>query len=131
MRITYWLQLTAVGLVAVILLYVTYSGIRSGSTDAKSEVVLANAKTLAEGINYFYEDQDRFPSDEEFSNADVMSSYIEGYPPINIFSGACIGNEQDNSTYSYFSLNEKSYELSFCLPSEIGGYKAGKNTVKR
>lgn len=130
MRITYWLQLTAVGLVAVILLYVTYSGIRSGNLDAKSEVVLANAKTLAEGINYFYEDQDRFPSDEEFLDFDIMSSYIEGYPPVKIWGGQCLSKER-NDSYSYFSLNEKSYELSFCLPSAIEGYKAGNNTVKR
>ncbi len=129
MRIIYWLQFTAVGLVAVILIYSTYSGITSGITDGKSHTVLANAKTIAQGLKYFYDDQNRYPSREEFSDLNLMRSYITGYPPLAIAGGACLENAELGG-FDYYSLDFKTYELRFCLPGAIDNFKPGINSVK-
>jgi len=128
MKIIYWLQFTAVIVVAVILFYGVYRGINNGILAAQSEVVLANARTIVKGLDYFYSDQNRYPSQEEFANTNLMLAYISGYPPVNIGAGACATGA---GNYGYHSLDFKRYELNFCLPASFEKFPAGINTAKR
>ena len=128
MKIIYWLQFTAVIVVAVVLFYGIYRGANKGASAAKSEVVLANARAIAAGLDYFYADQNRYPSQEEFADTNLMLAYISGYPPISIGGGACVPNA---ANYGYHTLDFKGYELNFCLPSSVEQFPEGVNTAKR
>lgn len=127
MKITYWLQLTAVIVVAVVLFYGVYRGVSTGTLSAKSQVVLANAKALAAGLNFFYADQNRYPSQEEFADTNLMLAYITGYPPVAINGGSCVST----TNYGYHTLDFKGYELNFCLPASVENFPPGLNTAKR
>lgn len=131
MKITYWLQFTAVLVVAVILFFGIYKGVTKGALNAKSEVILANTKTLTQGLSYFYQDQNRYPSQEEFADKNLMLAYVSGYPAVSISGGSCTPDFGDQSNYDYHSLDFQSYELNFCLPSSVENFPAGKNTAKR
>jgi hypothetical protein len=131
MKIISWLQLAAVILVAVILFYGVYRGISKGSLAAKSEVVLANARALTVGLDYFYQDQNRYPSQAEFANTNLMLAYITGYPPVTISDGACAGSRLSSGNYDYHSLDFRGYQLNFCLPASVEKFPAGLNAANR
>lgn len=118
-------------MVAVVLFYGLYRGYSGGNLDAKSETVISNARAVVEGLNYFYADQNRYPSQEEFADANLMLAYISGYPPASIAGGPCTGEPAASGGFTYRSLDFKTYELDFCLPSKTGNFPAGLNTAKR
>lgn len=125
MKIMYWLQFAAVVVVAVILFFGIYRGVSSGILSGKSEIVLTNTRTIVKGLDYFYADQNRYPSQEEFGNTNLMLAYLTGYPPIDISGGVC------TTSYGYHSLDFKTYELHFCLPVSVEKFPAGLNIAKR
>jgi hypothetical protein len=131
MKIIYWLQFAAVVVVAVILFYGIYRGVHNGSLNAKSEVVLANARAITAGLDNFYSDQNRYPSQEEFANTNLMLAYISGYPPFPITGGQCSPDVWRSNNFDYHSLDFKGYQLNFCLPASVEKFSAGVNTAKR
>lgn len=95
------------------------AGIRAG----KSKIVLKNAAALRTGLNYFLEDQDRYPTALEFQDKNIMLNYLSPFPPVNVVSGIC------KQSFSYKSPTADTYELTFCLPKASGGFPAGQNKV--
>lgn len=116
-------QVLTVIAVAVILLLAAVWGAVLGKALAQSDTVVQTAKNLATGIEFFYNDQNRFPSAAEFQNNNLMLNYFSQFPPSNFVSSNC------PESFSYKRLELNSYQLNFCLPRAFGGYRAGWNQL--
>lgn len=108
--------------VAVILLWTCSSGWSKGRKIAEAEQVLANADAVVKGLDYFYNDQDRYPTAVEFSSDD-MAQYFSSFPLHNFSSSEC------PETFSYKRNSATEYILGFCLPIESAGFVQGWNST--
>lgn len=109
---------------AVILLMCLRLGYGSGQRLAEAEVVALNARAVAGGLEFFYNDNARFPTAAEFADTKVMGTYLTGFPPVGFVSGTC------DQSYQYRRLRAGSHELYFCLPKGIEGFRQGWNTIE-
>lgn len=112
------LPLTVI-VVAVILLWSIGSGYNNGRLYAQSRVVDKNALTLKQGLEYFFQDQDRYPTPLEFQNEQLMLKYFFPFPPVEFKSAQC------PQSYVYKRLSLREYQLNFCLLKNVGEFKAG------
>src|SRR5690348_15740443 len=113
------IQLAVVLVAAVILLVVVLKGSSTGKLQAQSQIVSSNASVLADGLNYFYSDEERYPTADEYqSNSAMMLKYFSGFPPAAIPSKNC------PSSFSYQHPSYGSYKLSFCIPLAWNGFNA-------
>ena len=120
-----WVQNSAVILVAVILFISLWRGVTAGRLTAKTRAVMDNTAAIVSGLDYFYKDQGRYPSMQEFTDRNIMASYFNGYPFQNIPGGSC------TTSYYYHTLTPyQTYELHFCLPQKSGQLAAGVNIVQ-
>ncbi len=95
------------------------SGVRAG----KSNAIIKNASMLKQGVQYFFNDQNRYPTALEFQDRNLMLNYFSAFPPQAITGGPC------SQTYNYTSATAKTFVLEFCLPRAAAGFAAGWNKV--
>lgn len=107
---------------AVILFMALATGISAGVKSAQSRAIITSAANLEAGFNYFYGDQNRFPTAVEFSDQTTMANYFNNFPPVN-FAASCSEN------YIYKRTSDNNFELDFCLPVSVGSYKSGWNVI--
>lgn len=100
-----------------------YLGISAGKNQAISKIVIQNAQQIAKGMEHFKNDQDRYPTDFEFSNHDLMGSYFSVFPPASIVSSIC------PNSFNYSGESATSYVINFCLPKATAGYVLGWNKI--
>ncbi len=112
--------LTVLG-VAVILVWSIGAGWSKGKSMADAGQVLANADRLVTGLDYFYNDQDRYPTALEFDSG-LMHAYFTSFPPHNFTSSQC------PESYSYKRNSASQYLLGFCLPVATNGFRQGWNS---
>lgn len=116
-------QTLTVLVVAVILLWSIGAGWSNGRKLAASEQVITNADQLTRGFEYFYNDQDRYPTALEFGSEAIMSMYFKTFPPAVLAGGSC------TESFSYKRNSANEYLLGFCLPAAAGGYQQGWNQL--
>ncbi len=112
-------SLAAVLIMAALLLLSLEVAWNSGKSSAQSKVVLANTKGLQTALDYFYSDQNRFPTAIEFADRNTMIRYATLFPPPDFVSKSC------SQSFVYKRASKSSYTLNFCLPKSEGGIKAG------
>ena len=110
-------------IVAAILLLCISWGSSSGRSNAQAEIVDADAHQAVLALKYFYQDQGRFPSDQEFTDKNAMGTYFNIYPLPNFPSSVC------QQSFIYNRVSPTSYELSFCLVAPTGGDNQGWNKI--
>ncbi len=108
---------------AVVLFWAILSGIGSGQLLAQSQMVVQTSQNIGKSLQYFYQDQDRYPSATEFANQNVMLTYATGFPLPEYISKNC----SESFVYKRLSLNV--FELDFCLPVATNNYQAGWNKI--
>jgi len=118
-----WLFLTVL-LAAVILFFSLFFGIKSGKLLAQSAIISGNAVSLNKGLQFFYKDQNRFPTAVEFSNNNIMLDYFSIFPAADFASESC----PNSFAYKRNSLQE--FQLNFCLPKAFQNYSAGWNSIQ-
>lgn len=109
--------------VAVVLLWAIFSGISAGNKTAQAQMLVEASKNAASSAQYFYQDQNRYPTPEEFENQNLMLNYMTNFPLPNFPSPGC------SQSFAYKRLDINSFQLSFCLPVSSGGYSAGWSTI--
>lgn len=114
--------LSSLGL-AVVLFAAIFVSINTGRQNAQAEAVVKTAENLQAGLDFFYQDQNRFPTFNEFTSREVMSNYFSFFPPKDFVSKNCAQN------FVYKRIEQKSYQLSFCLPGASDGFKKGWNSI--
>jgi hypothetical protein len=100
-----------------------FFGYTTGKAVAESGIVFQNASQVTQGLEYFKADQDRYPTEFEYANHDLMGVYFNVFPPASIATSNCPSN------FSYKTSDPKTYVLNFCLPHSHGIYSGGWNQV--
>ena len=107
---------------AVVLFFSIILGSSKGKALSQAETVVSNFKQLEKALEYFYNDQDRFPTAGEFTDPEIFGRYLEGsLSNLNITTKTCA------QSFIYNRISFVSYKLQFCLPAEAAGYKSGWN----
>jgi hypothetical protein len=119
-----WSQNLMIGLLAVILITLTWWGVNNGIKAAKSKRVVKDALTIKEGFEEFYKDQNRYPANTEFEDPNIMRKYITNYPPQEFMTGDC------SKSFEYYSGSPQTFELRFCIPKSASGFEEGLNVLK-
>ena len=109
--------------VAAILLLSVFSGYSKGKISAQSFAVAQTAIETSKALQNFYSDQDRYPSAVEFENSEIMLKYLSGFPLPDFPTASC------TRSFDYKRSDAQNFQLSFCLPSGSGIYKAGWNSI--
>jgi len=115
-----WQTLTVL-IAAVILFGIILAAFASGRASSEAKLVLKDVEGISIALEYFYSDQDRFPTAFEFGSINIMGLYLEPFPPEEIISKNC----PQSLKYTRSSVN--SYELYFCLPKKEGSFNEGWN----
>ena len=107
---------------AVVLLLCVFLGVSRGRQLAQAKIISQNAQAITQGLKYFYQDQDRFPSAAEFSgNLNLMLNYFSVFPLPQVPTSQCPQN------FVYQRPNSKAFLLNFCLPAAEGNFHSGWN----
>jgi hypothetical protein len=110
-------------LAAVVLLLVISWGNSTGQKISQAKIVIQTSKSAAQALQFFYQDQNRYPTATEFDNQNLMLTYMSNFPLPNYPSFSC------SQSFIYKRPNVNSFQLSFCLPIAEEGYKAGWDTI--
>lgn len=106
----------------VILFFVSltsFFGFRAGRDLAKSSATLELTHTTMRGLDYFFNDQDRYPSPVEFGEAESFGVYMSQIPLPSFISKQC------PVTTTYDTFDERAFEFTYCLPRGLGDQAAG------
>jgi hypothetical protein len=116
-------QNTILSLAGAIVVLGVLWGVVAGRRAGQGQAVLAQAETLTAGLDYFYSDNNRYPSATEFQDRNLMLHYFSAYPLPVIKSRGC------PQAFAYSSPNTKTYELRMCLPRAAKGFQRGWNVI--
>lgn len=114
-------MLTSSLLVAVILVMAMILGSNSGKKLAEVEIVNKNTANIVVGLDYFFQDQDRYPNAVEYADTSVMLNYFNTFPPVSYTSDKC------SESYVYKRVSSKQFSLDYCLIQDYKGKNEGWN----
>ena len=118
------LKIIAIILFVLITLGAVWLAISNGRKSAQSRQIVKDAAAIAVALEYFYEDQNRYPSSDEFLDQNVMRQYADNFPPQEFLSANC------STAFEYVNTFRSDYDLRFCLPKGVAGYRTGWNSIK-
>ncbi len=107
--------------VTVILLFTLIYANTKGQTKAKTQILFYNLQSIVKALDFFYNDQERYPTFSEFESNEIMGWYLSKYPVKDIVSDECL------NSFRYVRLEPKKYDLYFCLAEDMEGYNVGWN----
>ncbi len=112
-----------VSLSLIFLVLAAFLGLSRGTAQAQAQATFEQAKQIKQAMDYFYGDNNRYPTDAEFTDQSIMGGYFRNWPMEQFNTAAC------PQSFVYKELSPTSYQLNFCLESPVGGYSAGWNGV--
>jgi type II secretory pathway pseudopilin PulG len=115
------MRLVVIFVLLALVLATSFYSWQSAKKTAQSRRVAKDSQAIRSGLEYFYKDQNRYPSTIEFQDANLMSAYISNYPPLSFPTEECPQN------FDYFNPSPFSYELRICLQKSVGAFHAGIN----
>ena len=100
-------------------------GIISGITYAQSRATYQNALEVREALRYYRDDQDRYPSADQFRNQNILVPYyLDRLPSPVGASGTCA----QYGAFVYSQASSRDFSLQFCLEQGVAGLSAGVHT---
>jgi type II secretory pathway pseudopilin PulG len=96
-------------------------GIFSGISYARSKITYENAFAVREALRYYREDQDAYPSAEQFAEQKILVPYYLEKMPVGKTTGKC----EQYKDFVYSQSTSKDFKLQFCLTHKIKGLPAG------
>lgn len=118
------LKYIGLAILVALAVVVIWRAVVNGSRSSQSRQVLKDAAAIKLALDYFYKDQNRYPSIGEFEDQNIMRQYLSNFPPKEFVSGVC------DSSFDYVNTFRNDYELRFCLPKGVRGYQTGWNVFK-
>lgn len=120
-----WKILKIIGIVLLVLLtiFLLWRAVVNGQRSAQARQVIKDAGAITQALEYFYQDQNRYPAIGEFNDQNVMRQYLSNFPPQEFANGLC------ERSFDYVNTFRNDYELRFCLPKGVRGYNTGWNTI--
>jgi hypothetical protein len=117
------IQNSIVVVVLIILTLCVWYGFRAGRDIARTRVTATNVASIQQGLEFFYHDQNRYPSLTEYEDSKLMDIYFNNFPPEHFMYETC------TPSYQYSTFRQLSFALDFCLPRSMGALVKGKNTI--
>ncbi|TSC66429.1 MAG: hypothetical protein G01um101477_86 [Candidatus Doudnabacteria bacterium Gr01-1014_77] len=118
-------KLQLIVLVAVVLLFalILIWGIFSGLALGKAKSTYRQVDNINTALQYYYKDQDRYPTADQFNNQKILVPYyMQSMPtPESAGSGAC-SNIKD---FVYSQKTPKTFSLQFCMNAKANGLSGG------
>ncbi len=115
-------QLILVSLAFVIFAAVAVWAILSGFSSGKSTATYRNVQKIQTALQYYYQDQDAYPTADQFYNQNALTvSYLSAMPQPLDSSGVCKAYPQ----FYYTPQGSSNYQLQFCLVKPVSGLSAG------
>lgn len=114
-----YIRATVITLAVFLLIVVCAFGFVAGRGLARGDLARNQAEELVEGLGYFFADQDRFPSTQEFEDPAIFGVYASGIPVRVVASAAC------PEVIDYESLTLRTFSITYCIPRAVGGVPAG------
>lgn len=115
----------AIAVFGIMFIVVIGFGVRSGYRRAQSKTVYKNTGELTAALNYFKQDNQRYPTATEFSDQNGFGRYLlTGFPLKQLSAGQC------QKSYNYILINPKVYALTVCLSANISGALAGTQELR-
>lgn len=101
----------------------SYSGYRVG----QSKATLVQASNLNDALRFYYQDQGRYPSADQFYNKNILTafSYMDGLPKPESTSGEC----SDYKDFYYSQTSPQKFALTFCITRSAEGFSKGVHTI--
>ncbi len=116
----------------VLLILIAVLAIRWAFINARyagqSRQAIKDSRAIVQALEYFYKDQNRYPSTDEFTDLNLMRQYLSGFPPQQYVAPSCPARDS-GSTFGYVNSFRNDYELRVCLPKAVRGYKEGWNKI--
>ncbi len=106
-----------------LLLMSGFLGWQKARAKQASIIVLKNFSALKTGLEYFFNDYERFPKNTEFESLIFMQDYFSAFPPKDFSSKVC------PHSFSYNREELQSLSLSFCLLTQVESYPLGWHTL--
>lgn len=113
--------ITVIGVAAFLFISI-FLGASSGRREAESEAVFMAAQEMKMALDFFYKDNDRLPTANEFGNEKVISQYLSGKP--NTFK-----IKECPEPLNYTRADKKMATINFCLPDDFNVASKGQNTI--
>lgn len=112
-----------IGLLASVVL-LSLNSARAKSRDAKR---LADVRQVASAMELYFNDSGAYPS----TKSDLVPNYIGVWPayPAPFTDGSCTATIFPNQNAYEFTRTATSYNLTFCLGGQTGGYGAGVHSL--
>jgi type II secretory pathway pseudopilin PulG len=120
---SHWSQNTFIVALLIILAVLGFWGWSNGLAASRSKAIVKDAKSIQQGFEHFHADQNRYPTTDEFTDANLMRSYLSNFPPQNFPNKVC------PKSFDYYNPSPQTYELRICLPKAASGYNQGWNTL--
>ena len=118
-----WSQNLLLGFLVVVLALLVWWGWSNGVRSAQSKQVVKDAQSMVAAFKEFHNDQNRYPANTEFQDVAIMRAYLSNFPPQSFTTNLCM------KSFDYFNDTPQTYELRFCLPKAVNGFKEGLNTL--
>ncbi len=118
------LKIIGISIAVIITVGLLWVAVVNGQRSAQGRQVVKDVETVIQALEYFYQDQNRYPSLNEFEDQNVMRQYLSNFPPQEFTSGVC------DQSIDYVNTFRSDYELRFCLPKGVKGYRTGWNMIK-
>lgn len=112
-----------VAVAMIFLLFWLRAGWIQAGKSKQSELVAANIQVIQAGLQFFYNDYDRFPKASEFQADGNLAGYFSIFPPKTFISQKC------KESFLYQRPTLTSFELAFCLEKAVGQFNAGWNKI--
>jgi hypothetical protein len=98
----------------------------SGASRARSLDTLRSVNTLNQALTYYFQDQNQYPTAEQFSNQQILTlNYLTSMPVASDASGSCAKQGQ----FNYSRPTPQTFSLQFCLTQGVGGLSQGAHTL--
>jgi hypothetical protein len=118
-----YIRAVVLGLVLLSVVLTSTFGFRAGRDLAKSYLVVKQVAASMKALDYFYQDQDRYPSSAEFDDKSALGVYATLVPFPQVTSKDCPG------TLAYDTFDERNFTLSYCITRELAGQAKGVHKI--
>lgn len=140
MRIIKYISIGLLTLLAILGIFWTFN---NGKRAGQSRQVIKDGRAIQQALEYFYQDQNRYPSSDEFLDQNLMRQYLSDFPPQQFVSNICVADSRAPKSSSadpdsgniglvnfvYVNNFRNDYELRLCLPKGVQGHPAGWNKI--
>jgi type II secretory pathway pseudopilin PulG len=101
-------------------------GIFSGVSSGKDQATYKNLATISNALQFYYSDQDRYPSETQFNDQKILVPFYTSAvsKPVNA-EGVC----KNFDNFIYTQQAPSNFQIDFCLEQGVNGLSRGFHSL--